>query len=215
MAKLNSLIYVKRYLLTFENVEVVECLNSTYFNIDGIKIRISNHSKKQTKVNSKYDLSVIQPVNDDKQYIVIIKSSLAMLVMDLKSVKEFIRNFIFIQKMNKFEIPLFTDDMSEKEKEKVKIDLMHEKTLSTIKDTDHIDKLSSTQLGEYLSENYRKWYNDTFLSKNCKKLIRAKLVEKDFTIKEMNKYLQTKFKEKIDEIAKSQLKADDINLIFG
>lgn len=215
MAKLNSLIYVKRYLLTFENVEVTECINSTYFNIDGIKIRVSNHSKKQTKVNSKYDLSVIQPVNDDKQYIIIIKSSLAMLVMDLKGVKEFIRNFIYIQKMNKFEIPLFTDDMSDKEKEKVKVDLMREKTLSTIRETDKLDKLTPSQLGEYLGENYRKWYNDSFLSKESKKLVRTKLIEKNFTIKEMNKYLQTTFKTKISEIAKSRLTTTDINLIFS
>lgn len=215
MAKLNSLIYVKRYLQTFENVEITECINSTYFNIDGVKIRVSNHSKKQTKINSKYDLSVIQPVNDDKQYIVIIKSSLAMLVMDLKGVKEFIRNFIFIQKMNKFEIPLFTDDMSDKAKEKVKIDLMREKTLSTIKETDKIETLSPSQLGEYLGENYRKWYNDTFLTKEAKKLIRNKLVEKKFTIGEMDKYLKTIFKEKIAEITKSRLDVIDVNLIFG
>lgn len=215
MSKLNSLIYVKRYLQTFENVEITECINSTYYKIDGVKIRVSNHSKKQTKINSKYDLSVIQPINDDKQYIVIIKSSLAMLIMDLKGVKEFIKNFILIQKMNKFEIPLFTEDMTESEKEKTKIDLMHERTLSTIKETDRIDMLTSFQLGEYLSENYRKWYNDAFLSKEAKKLLRNKLIEMKFTIVEMDKYLKTTFKRKIDDISKSKLTAIDINLIFS
>lgn len=215
MAKNNSLTYVKRYLTTFENVEITECLNSTYFNIDGIKIRISNHSKKQTKINSKYDLSIIQPINDDKQYIIIIKSSLAMLIMDLKGVKEFIRNFILWEKMKKFEIPLYTDDMSEKEKERVKIDLMRERTLSRIKETDEIDKLTPSQLGEYLSENYNKWYNDMFLTKESKKLIRKKLVEKKFTIAKMNKYLKTIFNEKIAEIAKSKLNVNDIKLIFS
>lgn len=213
MAKNNSLTYVKRYLTTFENVEITECLNSTYFNIDGIKIRISNHSKKQTKINNKYDLSIIQPINDDKQYIIIIKSSLAMLIMDLKGVKEFIRNFILWEKMKKFEIPLYTDDMSEKER--VKIDLMRERTLSRIKETDEIDKLTPSQLGEYLSENYNKWYNDMFLTKESKKLIRKKLVEKKFTIAKMNKYLKTIFNEKIAEIAKSKLNVNDIKLIFS
>lgn len=207
MAKNNSLTYIKRFLLTFPNVEVIECINSSYFNIDGVRVRISNHSKKQTKVNNKYDLSVIQPVNDDKQYIVIIKSSLAMLILDLKGVKEFIRNYIFIQQMNKFEIPLHNEDVLTKDEKK---EIIKDKVLDRIKDNTKLKSLKSDALGMYLSSFYKEWYNDSKITKLGRKLIRDTLFSKNFTINEMNLYLKETFVKRMNDYPKSKYSQTDI-----
>lgn len=193
--------------MTFPNVEVIECINSSYFNIDGVRVRISNHSKKQTKVNNKYDLSVIQPVNDDKQYIVIIKSSLAMLILDLKGVKEFIRNYIFIQQMNKFEIPIHNEDVLTKDEKR---EIIKDKVLDRIKDNTKLKSLKSDTLGTYLSTFYKEWYNDDKVTKLGRKLIRDTLFSKNFTINEMNVYLKETFIKRMGDYPKSKYSQTDI-----
>ena len=161
MAKTDSLLYIKRYLKTFDGVKETECINSTYYKIGDIKIRLSNHSKKQTKVTNKFDISVVQPINDTKQYIVTIRGSLAMNIMNLTQTKEFIRNYILIRQMNKFTIEEYSKE-SIKEKE--------DKTIDDLKDIarDH------SELSVYLSDKY-KWYGKQ-LSNNGKKHLRYYII---------------------------------------
>lgn len=176
MAKPDSLLYIKRYLKTFEGVEETECVNSTYFKINNLKIRVSNHSKKQTKVTNKFDVSIVQPMNDIKQYIVSVRGSLAMNVMNLTQVKEFVRNYILIKQMDKFRI----DDYEEDEEKKEDIS----KTPSI---TDSLTFTDPSKLSVYIKTTFGKWYKRN-LSQNARKHLREYIIE------------NSKSKEEIDDL---------------
>lgn len=176
MAKNDSLTYIKRYIKTFEGVEETECVNSTYYKINNLKIRVSNHSKKQTKVTNKFDVSIVQPINDTKQYIVTVRGSLAMNIMNLTQVKEFVRNYILIKQMDKFRIEDYEED--------------EEKT-DTIKSSSIIDKLTFTdhsRLSVYIKTTFGKWYKRN-LSQNARKFLRSYIIENGKSQEETNELL--------------------------
>lgn len=166
MAKTDSLLYIKRYLKTFDGVEVTECINSAYYKIGNIKIRLSNHSKKQTKVTNKFDISIVQPVNDNKQYIVTIRGSLAMNIMNLTETKEFIRNYILIRQMDRFTIEEYDEETIKETEDKTTIDLKTDDLTDVTKE--------HSKLSVYLKHTY-KWYSKR-LSDNGKKHLRHYII---------------------------------------
>lgn len=181
MAKVDSLLYIKRYLKTLENVEETECVHSTYYNVGDIKIRVSNHSKKQTKVTNRYDVSIVQAINDTKQYIVTIRGSLGVSIMSLTQVKEFVRNYLLIRQMNKFHIDDFMDDETKELEVKEKGVAVSPPMMEGGMMRNH------STLSVYIKDHF-KWYKRN-LSDKARRCLRDYIIKKVKTKEEMNKLL--------------------------
>lgn len=104
MAKNNSLTYIKKFIeQNYPNCKKSVSISSasTYYEIDGVDIRLSDHDK-WNKTSCNGDIYIVKPLNDDKHYMVTLKKNVGIMIMDLKQVKSFIENYVLIHKMDEF-----------------------------------------------------------------------------------------------------------------
>lgn len=195
MAKNNSLAYIKRFLNTLDVEKKHDSEESSYYEIEGVKIRLSNHSKKLTKEADRHDLNIIQPVNSS-QYIVTVRSSLAMMVLDLKGVKELISNYLLLKRMDAFKVS------------KESVEEKTEELLDYLKST-KLKSASPYKFGMYLNAKYG-WYSESRMSDCCKKYFKRRIAEKFSSVTDMDEFLSGDFSKKVDAMKSKRLSKNDM-----
>lgn len=175
MAKNNPLTYIKKFLdKNYKNSTKVESktTQSTYYTIDDVKIRLSDHNKTDHKDNS-FDIYIVRAINSDKQYIVSIKDNVSMSVMTLPEVKSFIDSFILINRMKSYQVV--------KKKTTMKQDLSYRFE----NDNNRLSDFEVSDIGSYLSTNTT-WYKK--FGDNRRRKFRHTICKNLKTVKDMKEY---------------------------
>lgn len=129
MAKNNPLTYIKRFLKTFDDFREIKIntgtTNSQYYAVGEVKFRLSDHVKTTMSEQWRNDISITMPVNQDNIYIIHIAKNLGTLIMNLAQTKEFIRNYILLNNMQKFSYKKEAKTISEGEIKPVVVGRKH------------------------------------------------------------------------------------------
>ena len=219
MAKNNPLTYIKRFLRTFEGFrEIHDCdsTNSQYFAVGEVKFRLSDHVKTTMSEQWKNDISITMPVNQDNIYIIHIAKNLGTLIMNLAQTKEFIRNYILLNSMQKFsyssstkkEAKTTTDEDPKpvvvgrkhlietppepKDKSKKYKEIPFDDIVNKFKKAKNINILEGQELGILLKGSV-KWYSTTKykLSEGFKKELKKHLKDNDVNYEQFTDIMNT------------------------
>lgn len=101
--------HIKKFLSSLEGVEIHEAQDSIYYeigfsNLRRVRIRLSDHSKKSTSETSKFDITITQPINSDKLWVVTTKNNLTYFLFTYTELKDYIKYYILNVKASKFNV---------------------------------------------------------------------------------------------------------------
>lgn len=101
--------HIKKFLSSLERVEIHESQNSIYYSIEfsntrKIKIRLSDHCKKSVEETAKYDITITQPINNDKLWVVTTKNNLTFFLFTYAELKDFIKYYILMVKASRYNL---------------------------------------------------------------------------------------------------------------